>query len=196
MTDSQDSTGDISTVSDLRRLRYVGPATADILRDADIAADDIKSKNVSYRELVEEGINPGVAAKIRREHSLPWTISGMGSDLDQRSETVSGLSEAEKRWVSLSNADWETTEVSTEIELKRPEIPKDALGFELIDEPPELRPVDDLDAVDKAISDELAKAGVNTVRRLATVDPKRLADALEISEEILQELHDQAVENA
>lgn len=85
----------------LRELRFVGPSTADALAAADVVPADITGKRVSHAQLVEYGVNPGVAARIRREHSLQWSFEG-GADLDQRAEQVRGLQDDERQWVAAS----------------------------------------------------------------------------------------------
>ncbi|SNR58633.1 DUF7409 domain-containing protein [Halorubrum vacuolatum] len=88
-------------------LRWVGEATAETLSASSLSAADIRSKRVSYRQLVDAGVNPGVAAKIRREHSLSWSFEA-GEGLDRRSTQVRGLGRAEAAWVAASAGDWET----------------------------------------------------------------------------------------
>lgn len=88
-------------------LKFVGPATADAVEAAGFSAQDVADKEVSYRMLTEAGVNPGVAAKIRRHHSLAWSFDNDG-DLDRRSEQVRGLKDAEAAWVASSHDDGET----------------------------------------------------------------------------------------
>lgn len=94
-----------NTDSDLREVHYVGPVTADRLRAESVTAADVREKRVSYHRLVEAGINPGVATKIRRWHSLPWTFGGEETQLEKRSETVRGLREGEREWVAASSGE-------------------------------------------------------------------------------------------
>lgn len=89
-------------------LKWIGPATAAAFADADLTAADVRAKRVSYRLLVDAGVNPGVAAKIRREHSLSWSFEA-GDGLDQRSSQVRGLGTDEAAWVAASSGDWEST---------------------------------------------------------------------------------------
>lgn len=84
----------------LEELAYVGPRTAERLVAAGIAASDVREKRVSYRGLVDADVNPGVAAKLRREHSLHWTLDEQGADLGRRSELVRGLQDEERDWVA------------------------------------------------------------------------------------------------
>ncbi len=92
--------------SELRSLRFVGPATAGTLAAEQFDATAITDKRLSYRQLTTLGVNPGVAAKIRREHSLPWSFRS-GGDLTRRSVQVRGLGSEEAAWVAASTGDWE-----------------------------------------------------------------------------------------
>lgn len=86
-------------------LRFVGPATAAVVESADFDAADIRSRRVSYRDLVTAGVNPGVAAKLRREYSLVWTFEWEpGADLDRRATLVTGLDPDQRKWVASSGA--------------------------------------------------------------------------------------------
>ncbi|KAB1194333.1 helix-hairpin-helix domain-containing protein [Haloferax sp. MBLA0076] len=91
--------------SDLQDLKFVGPATADSLESAGIDVESILDGQVCYRDLVEAGTNPGVAAKIRRWHSLSWSFNS-GDDLDRRSSQVRGLGDDERAWVAASSGEW------------------------------------------------------------------------------------------
>lgn len=88
-------------VDEATELKFVGPVTGDAVEEAGFTGQDIADKNVSYRMLLEAGVNPGVAAKIRRYHSLSWSFDADG-DLDRRSEQVRGLQDAERAWVADS----------------------------------------------------------------------------------------------
>lgn len=93
---------------DVRELKFVGPATADVLADAPFDAADVRDKAVSYRMLIDAGVNPGVAARIRREHSLAWSFESEGEDLARRSTQIRGLGDAERAWVAASSGDWQS----------------------------------------------------------------------------------------
>ncbi|ADQ67362.1 hypothetical protein C499_07930 [Halogeometricum borinquense DSM 11551] len=84
-------------------LRFIGPKTAEALRDSAIGVEDITRKRISYRDLTEQGVHPGVAAKIRREHSLSWSFDSTDSDLSRRSSQVRGLDDEERAWVAASS---------------------------------------------------------------------------------------------
>lgn len=100
-----DECPDDAAVDALQSVRFVGPATAAALADSGYDVTAITDKRVSYRLLVDAGVNPGVAAKIRREHSLSWSFDS-GGDLDRRSTQVRGLGAAEAEWVAASAGDW------------------------------------------------------------------------------------------
>lgn len=90
----------------------MGPATAAVLADASFDADDVRAKAVSFRMLTDAGVNPGVAARIRREHSLAWSFESEGEDLGRRSSQIRGLGDAERAWVAASSGDWQERESS------------------------------------------------------------------------------------
>jgi predicted flap endonuclease-1-like 5' DNA nuclease len=94
-------------------LKFVGPATADAVEAAEFSAQDVADKEVSYRMLTEAGVNAGVAAKIRRHHSLAWSFDNDG-DLDRRSEQVRGLKEEEAAWVASSHGEDEVETIHTD----------------------------------------------------------------------------------
>lgn len=98
-------TGNDSADEELTELRYVGPATASTLAAESVTYDDVREKRVSYQMLVDAGINAGVATKIRRWHSLPWTFDGEEHHLDRRSKNVRHLQDDEREWVAASS-DW------------------------------------------------------------------------------------------
>jgi hypothetical protein len=89
-------------------LKFVGPATAAVIEDASFAAAGIRDREVSFGMLLDAGVNPGVAARIRREHSLPWSFDTEAdrSDLNRRSDQVRGLNDGERDWVAASTGDW------------------------------------------------------------------------------------------
>lgn len=104
-------------VDEATDLKFVGPVTGDAIEEAGFSVQDIVDKNVSYRMLLEAGVNAGVAAKIRRYHSLSWSFDADG-DLSRRSEQVRGLQDEERAWVADSgigeNASDETEEDADE----------------------------------------------------------------------------------
>lgn len=169
--DDGDATGVVATSLD--DVRFVGPATAEVLRESNLTAADILEKRVSYGDLTEAGVNPGVAARLRREHSLSWSFDSSGPDLNRRSAQVRGLDDEERAWVAASSGDWRATtngrgadgDVDEEAAWRRRSAPT---------------PVRTVDGVDADTAERLAEAGVTSVRRLATADPRSVADALSI----------------
>ncbi|NHN49935.1 helix-hairpin-helix domain-containing protein [Halostella sp. JP-L12] len=106
MTEHENPADEADT-DDLTDLQFIGDATASVLEEMGVTATDVRRKTVSYRQLVDAGVNPGVATKIRREHSLSWNLDGGGKDLDNRSNTVRGLRDGERSWVAASQSDWQ-----------------------------------------------------------------------------------------
>lgn len=191
---------------ELTALAQVGPATAAVLRAAGIAADDVADRRVSHERLLEAGVNPGVAARIRREHSLPWSLDGGGEDLDRRAEQVRGLQDGEREWVAKSATDWtdssgeasSTETESTETGWERrpwPNEPSTDSAFEAEAEwrersrPTPTAEIPDLDA--ESVK-RLAEAGITSVGRLKTCDPERLADSLGVSVATVEQWQDAA----
>lgn len=186
--------------ADVESLKWVGPRTAPVLRDADITVEDVREKRVSHAQLVDAGANPGVAAKIRREHSLSWSFAG-GADLDRRAKQVRGLQDDEREWVAASYDEWDAPSVDAstdgsgdtaaaeeawrtsrwpgESEEERQRLNETAeRAWQAGSEP---TPVTAVYGIGEATEAKLAEAGVTSVRRLATCDAERVADALEVS---------------
>ena len=164
-------------------LRFVGPATATVLADAPFGPDDVLSRRVSYRMLTDAGVNPGVAARIRREHSLSWSFEG-GEDLDRRSVQIRGLRDDERAWIAASSGDWESRESATADggataadaerawqERSRPE------------------PVTAISDIDRETAVLLAEGGITSVRSLVVADPAEVADSLDIPMERVADWH-------
>ncbi|MFC3478820.1 DUF7409 domain-containing protein [Halobacterium litoreum] len=203
---------------ELLDLRCVGPATADVLAAADVDAAAVESKAVSHADLVEAGVNPGVAARIRREHSLQWSFEG-GQDLDRRAEQVRGLHDEEREWVAASygaddaeadgsggaaaeEAAWQDRDPSgggSEAETDTAERDEAAWrdrswpngddSDEAASDEREWReqstptPITALDGVDEEAAELLSRAGVTSVRSLATAHVEHVADSLEVPAE-------------
>lgn len=183
----------------LTAVRFVGPATAATLDDSDVDAAAIRARRVSYRQLSEAGVNPGVAARLRREHSLPWSFDAESEDLGRRSAQIRGLGEAERAWVAASSGEWDESEgpASTSQNAEASvgdwtpggwpgQDEADGSGDSAAAETAwrewsEPEPVTTLTGVGDASAERLAEAGVTSVRCLATVDPARVAAALGIS---------------
>lgn len=107
--DDDDEAGEDRTVEQPTDLLFVGPSTAAVVDGSEFSAQDVAEKRVSFRMLVEAGVNPGVAAKIRRHHSLSWSFES-GDDLGRRSKQIRGLQDEERAWVASSYGDDEDDE--------------------------------------------------------------------------------------
>ncbi|MFB6094525.1 MAG: helix-hairpin-helix domain-containing protein [Halanaeroarchaeum sp.] len=194
---------------DLEDLRFVGPATAAVLEDRGIDPVDVVERRVSHAQLLEAGVNAGVAAKIRREHSLAWSLDG-GEDLDRRAEQVRGLKDEERAWVAASSEGWsaESTETGRENgagagdegeaawqDHSWPGTDDDA-GEQTAEtawrEASAPTPVTDLEPVDAEAASLLAEAGITSVRSLATASPERVADSLDVDVETVRTWHEAA----
>ncbi len=186
---------DPSSTGDLETLRFVGPATATTLASAGIDASDIHEKQVSYRRLVDAGVNPGVAAKLRREHSLPWALAGGTSDLDTRSRSVRGLRDGERQWVARSSdPDWTDGPTTSVTPADRRHTTDEGYGatLEITSPPADLEPTTVIEGIDADAAAQLAEAGINTVRRLATIDPTSVATAIDEPPSRLQRWQERA----
>jgi len=203
---SSDSANPPSADQPLESLRFVGPATAAVLRREGYDATAIAEKRLSYRRLVEAGVNPGVAAKIRREHSLSWSFRS-GGDLDRRSAQIRGLGSAEAAWVAASAGDWESASEQAAVpdETAETDGPTAWPAHDAADPSPDPiiaeaawrarskpTPLEDLEALDSKAVELLADAGIISVRRLASIDVDRVVEALEVPERDVRAWHDAA----
>lgn len=169
-------------------VRFVGPATAEKLAAADIDAGGILSKDVSYTQLVDAGINSGVASKLRREHSLPWSLSGStGEDLNRRSNQVRGLKDGERAWVAASTGDWESAEPSTASAAEADGSGEAEAAEAAWRDRSSPDPVTDVPGVTEGDAEQLSKAGITSVRSLATANPEAVADVLGLDVEKVDE---------
>ncbi len=185
-TDDVDGGGDDATRTvpdDLTDLRFVGPATAAALSAADVDPADVVAKRVTYRNLLDAGVNPGVAARIRREHSLSWSFESDADDLGARSSQVRGLGDDERAWVAASSGDWESADPESAADPAETDGSGAAEAGEAAWRARSApTPVTVLDAVGDADADRLSRGGINSVRSLAAADPESVADALELDE--------------
>ena len=205
---SSDSANPGGVDQPLQSIRFVGPSTAAILDREGYDATAITDKRLSYRMLVEAGVNPGVAAKIRREHSLSWSFRS-GGDLDRRSAQVRGLGRAEAAWVAASAGDWasgdsHSTDIADEsVETGEPtpwpthgDAPGETSATDPVDAEAAWRvqskptPLEELDGLDTEAVALLAEAGIISVRRLASIDTNQIADVLGVSEHDVRAWHD------
>ncbi len=202
----------------------MGPATAAVLADASFGADDVRAKRVSFRMLLDAGVNPGVAARIRREHSLAWSFESEGEDLRRRSSQIRGLGDDERAWVAASSGDWQAgdapdaddagasapTDADGDADAERAWVAAagdgggdsakaDGSGDPVAAESAwrersRPTPVGDVDGVTPADAADLAEAGITSARALAIADPEEVAAALERDPERVADLRDAAAE--
>ena len=193
---SSESANPVGVDRPLQSIRFVGPSTAAVLDREGYDATAITDKRVSFRMLVDAGVNPGVAAKIRREHSLSWSFQS-GDDLGRRSAQVRGLGSAEAAWVAASAGDWEAkggserTDDATggggSTDDAREQPSADPIRAEAAwrarSKP---TPLDELDCLDSEAVDMLSEAGIISVRRLASIGVDQIVDVLAVSESDLR----------
>lgn len=177
----------------LTDIKWVGPATAEELAEAPFDAVGITKKTVSYEMLIDAGVNPGTATRIRREHSLSWSFESSDDTLERRSTTVRGLQDDEADWVAASSGDWKNTEPETTQTTSGDWTPtgkattdgsgaaKEAEAAWRERSKPD--PITDVPGVNETIAGILADGGITSVRSLATADPEHVADSLELDEE-------------
>lgn len=133
-----------SIVAELSDLRFIGEATAETLAAAEITAELLRDQGVSYLQLVELGVDPGVAARIRREHSLAWSNEpARGARLRRRAQQIRHLRDGERSWINASGG----SEGSAPRSRTTPDGSGDSVDAELAwrtrsrrDRPPETRP--------------------------------------------------------
>lgn len=195
-------------------IKYVGPATAAVLADATFDAAGIREKTVSFRMLLDADVNPGVAARIRREHSLSWSFESEDvDDLRRRSSQVRGLGDAERAWVAAASDDWSERDLTPAEDADDGEEAWVAASSRTTAEAAEAdgsgdpvaaesawrdrsrpTPLTALDGVDEGTVGDLAEAGITSVRSLSTADPSEVADALDRDADRVADLRDAANE--
>lgn len=195
----------------LTDLQFVGEHTAAVCRSAGIRVVDLQNRQISYEQLLEAGVNPGVAAKLRRRYSLSWSFTTSG-DVVRRSKHVNGLDEREADWIAQSSGDWLSAIEERRSKIDQAGADRDGTDRDLADpdgtdratpnggqssaadggsavhfgdsagesrpsrpDPP--TPLSSLELSPAAI-DRLEDAGIASVRRLATIEPDPVAEAL------------------
>ncbi|MFB6103837.1 MAG: helix-hairpin-helix domain-containing protein [Halobacteriaceae archaeon] len=178
-------TGEATRLED---VHLVGSVTASVLADADIDPEDLLDRRVTHAELRDVGVNPGVAARLRRAHSLPWAHAADSDDLDRRAEQIRGLDRDERAWVAVSASDWTET-------LDR-EIPtsEEATTDDEHHHNPDRTPVTSISGIGEVRAAALADAGITSVRALAGADPEAVASALDLSPVRVRQWHAEARE--
>lgn len=198
---------------ELTEIKFVGPATAEVLQDVGVEPEHIAERRVSHAQLVKFGVNPGVAARIRREHSLSWSLSG-GEDLDRRAEQVRGLQDGERAWVAASSQSWEDRDepatTQTQLDSDDEEAADDEVAWRNESWPTQEvdqeeftaeaewramskpKPVSDVTGIGETYETLLGEAGIRSVRSLANCDPERVAESLELKAERVEEWREAA----
>jgi predicted flap endonuclease-1-like 5' DNA nuclease len=205
-------------VTALTDIHLVGPATAEVLERAEFDGTGIADKSVSYEMLINAGVNPGVAVRLRKEHSLHWSFGGSDENddsLEQRSEKIRGLQDEERAWVAASSGDWESTEPETAETSEAASGDWTPTGEASTDgsvaaetstdgsgaaeaaeaawrERSKPDPVTEVPGVDEKLAEVLANGGVTSVRSLATADPEHVADSLGLDVDRVTEWRDAA----
>lgn len=150
------------------------PAERDALEAAGIDPAAVTGRDLSYRRLLDAGVDEDVADALRRRLSLPWSFDADG-DLDRRSAEVTGLGEAEREWVARSaDEEWQGFEAA------RSNLEADDDGP---DERPYPRPtpVTRVTGVGPSDADRLAEGGVRSAECLARIDAFEVARALDLN---------------
>lgn len=199
---------------ELQGVKFVGPATAAELSETGITPRELVERQVSHAQLIRAGVNPGVAAKIRREHSLAWSMSG-GEDLDRRAEQVRGLQDEERAWVAASSGSWDDEsapagtastdgrgdDVDEESVWQSQSWPDHEVTDDVTTEEISWReasrptPLTELEDLDERTASQFREAGVTSVRRLATANPEKVAESLDMDAEAVREWRDVARSN-
>lgn len=189
--ESNESADDTEIVTELKEVQFIGPATAEQLAASSFDARDVVEKRISYEMLVDAGVNPGVATRIRREHSLSWSMTGDGRDLDQRSNNIRGLKDGERAWIAASAGDWEDAEpASANATTDGSGTSEDAERAWRDRSAPE--PVTQIDGVDEDLEVKLGEAGITSIRTLAVADPDDVADSLDLDADRVAEWRTEA----
>ena len=171
-------------------VKYVGPATAAVLEGVSFGVEDIRNRTVSYEMLRGAGVNPGVAGRLRREHSLSWSFES-GNDLRGRSTQVRGLRDEERAWIAASSGDWERETPETATTDGSGDTKAEEAAWRDRSSPD---PVTDVPEIDERLAEELAEAGITSVRSLAIANPERVADSLAFDQDRVVEWSDSAHE--
>jgi hypothetical protein len=159
--------------TDHTTLPGVDDADATALERADIAAVDVRERAVSYRDVLDAGVDRETATVLRREFSLPYSTR-FGEGLADRSDEVTGLQDGERDWVAASSSDWEELGVREYDPVAR----QPAAIWADRDRP---TPVTAVSGVGPADADRLADVGITSVRQLSFVDAGLVADLLDLN---------------
>lgn len=149
-------------------VESVGPEAAKLLSRSEISPGDLRGGDVSYRDLVDVGVDEAAAATLRREFSLPWSFE-LGDDLSARSAAVGNLSTTERDWIAASADDWEDREVT-------PSGPVARESADLWADRSRPTPVERVSGVGPDDADALATVGITSARQLGVASAATVAN--------------------
>lgn len=155
----------------LTELPGVDEDVGEELASADVTPADLTDRRVSFRGLVERGVDPETAARLRTEFSLHYA-STLGDDLSERSDAMDNLGTNERAWIAASDGDWETAEYDPVLEER-----EEADVWADRERP---TPVTTVAGVGRADAERLAEAGVESVKQLGWVDAGVVAEATDL----------------
>jgi len=161
-------TDELTDADGFETVESVGPETAKLLSRADISPDGLRGGDVSYRDLVDAGVDEAVAADLRREFSLPWSFE-VGGDLSARSAAVGTLSSTERDWIAASADDWEDRAVT-------PSGPVARESADLWADRTRPIPVERVSGVGPDDADALATVGITSARQLGVASAATVAN--------------------
>lgn len=153
-------------------LAGVGERTAAALEPTELTPADLADGAVSYDRLVDLGVDPAVAGRLRQRYSLPRTRRARRS-LSARTAEMDHLGDGERAWIAVSDGDWEDVDVET------PELRRIDWASVWTDRERPM-PVRAVSAVGPADAAALAEAGVTSVRQLAFAPAGTLAAELDL----------------
>ncbi len=163
--DAEDGPESNPTLSD---LPGVDDEIAAELRSADVGPADLLERRVSFRDLVEAGVDTETAAALRTEFSLHYA-STLGDGLSERSDAMEYLQSTERAWIAASDGDWENAEYDS--------ILPDREDEDVWADRERPTPVTAVAGVSRADAEQLATAGVTSVKQLGWVDASVVAEA-------------------
>jgi len=155
----------------LTDLPGVDEDVGDELESADVTPEDLTDRRVSFRDLVEAGVDPETAAKLRTEFSLHYA-STLGDGLSERSDAMEHLRGNERTWIAASDGDWENAEYDPILEERE--------ETDVWADRERPTPVTSIAGVSRADAERLAEAGVTSVKQLGWVDASVVAEATDL----------------
>jgi hypothetical protein len=174
--DDTSAQGEASARGDTVVLDEVEGSVGDRLAEAGVDVAAVVDRTVSYRELVDAGVDEALATRIRRAYGLRWSFRTGDDDLHERSSALRGLDDEEREWIAASAEDWEDRLAESAEAARR----RRATDERELPERPTLTPLTTIPGIDDEYADLLAEAGIVSVRTLAVADPMKVATTLDI----------------